>query len=462
MSTQQDIYAAGSENRPPMLNKDNYVPWSSRLLRYAKSKPNGKLIYNSIMNGPYVRRMIPEPGDPDREVPVAETFHEQTDDELTEKEVKQMEADDQAIQIILMGLPEDIYAAVDSCETAQEIWLRVQQMMKGSDIGIQDKKAKLFNEWERFTSTDGESIESYYHRFSKLMNDFKRNKHFPEKIASNLKFLNNLQPEWRRHVTIVHQTKDLHEVDYTQLYDFLKYNQAEVNELRAERLARAHDPLALMANSNNPYNYPVFHQDQPSPVTYMQQPQPNNNFNPQPSFNTNYMQQPMPNPEDITDPTTAMNMALVLMAKAFKLNYSTPTNNNQRISSNPRNRQIAQPGMNMGQDRQMQMVRGNGGNQFRQYAGQNVGNQNGYNAVQNVGNQINPNRNGNTVAAQAEGNVNVNNDNQIRCYNCRGLGHLARNCTVRPRRRDVAYLQTQMLIAQKKEAGIQLQAEELI
>nr|GFD15527.1 Gag-Pol polyprotein [Tanacetum cinerariifolium] len=55
------------------------------------------------------------------------------------------------------------------------------------------------------------------------------------------------------------------------------------------------------------------------------------------------MQQPMPNPEDITDPTTAMNLALSLMAKAFKLNYSTPTNNNQRILSNPRNGQIAQP-----------------------------------------------------------------------------------------------------------------------
>ncbi|GJX65071.1 retrovirus-related pol polyprotein from transposon TNT 1-94 [Tanacetum coccineum] len=377
MSTQQDIYAAGSENRPPMLNKENYVPWSSRLLRYAKSRPNGKLIYNSIMNGPYVRRMIPEPGDTDREVPVPATFHEQTDDELTVAEIKQMEADDQAIQTILLGLPEDIYAAVDSCETAQEIWLRVQQMMKGSDIGIQEKKAKLFNEWERFTSTDGESIESYYHRFSKLMNDFKRNKHFPEKIASNLKFLNNLQPEWSRHVTIVHQTKDLHTTDYTQLYDFLKYNQKEVDDQRAERLAKTHDPLALMANSNNPFNYPVFHQDQPSPSTYMQQPQPiNNNYNPQPSFNQNYMQQPMPNPEDITDPTTAMNMALALMAKAFKLNYSTPTNNNQRISSNPRNRQIAQPGMNMGQDRQMRMVGANGGNQFRQYAGQNVGYQN--------------------------------------------------------------------------------------
>ncbi|GJV33259.1 hypothetical protein Tco_1393659 [Tanacetum coccineum] len=165
MSTQQDIYAAGSENRAPMLNKENYVPWSSRLLRYAKSRPNEKLIYNSIMNGPYVRRMIPEL------------------------------ADDQAIQTILLDLPEDIYAAVDSYETAQEIWLRVQQMMKGSDIRIQEKKVKLFNEWEMFTSTNGESIESYHHRFSKLMNDFKRNKHFPEKIASNLKFLNNLQPE---------------------------------------------------------------------------------------------------------------------------------------------------------------------------------------------------------------------------------------------------------------------------
>nr|GFD63375.1 hypothetical protein [Tanacetum cinerariifolium] len=44
--------------------------------------------------------------------------------------------------------------------------------------------------------------------------------------------------------------------------------------------------------------------------------------------------------------------------------------------------------MNMGQDRQMQMIRGNGGNQFRQYAGQITGNLNGYNAVQNVRNQV--------------------------------------------------------------------------
>nr|GFC39349.1 hypothetical protein [Tanacetum cinerariifolium] len=91
--------------------------------------------------------------------------------------------------------------------------------------------------------------------------------------------------------------------------------------------------------------------------------------------------------------------------------------------------------MNIGQDRQMQMIGGNGGNQFRQYPG----NPAGYNDV--IGNQ-NQIGNGNLMAARAEGNAAGQNGNQIRCYNCRGVGHYARNCTVRPKRRDAAYLQT--------------------
>nr|GEV64067.1 hypothetical protein [Tanacetum cinerariifolium] len=236
------------------------------------------------------------------------------------------------------------------------------------------------------------------------------------------------------------KTKDLHTADYTQLYNFLKYNQKEVDELKAERLAKIQDPLALMANSINPYASPVPHQDV-SP------------------FNQNYLQQPMINPKDITDPTTAMNMALSLMAKAFKLNYSTPTNNNHRISSNPRNRQIAQPGQNAGNLNGYNTVQ-NVGNQVAQNPRvQNVRNQNGPIGVQGNRNQ-NQIGNGNIVAVRAEGNAVGHNGNQIRCYNCRGIGHFARDCIVRPRRRDAAYLQTQLLIAQKEEAGIQLQAEE--
>ncbi|GJZ16697.1 hypothetical protein Tco_0552820 [Tanacetum coccineum] len=352
MSTQQDIYAASSKNRPPMLNKDNYVPWSSRLLCYAKSKPNGKLLVNSIKNGPYVRRMIHEPGDPKSVPPVAKSTHEQTDDELTEKEVKQMEADDQSIQTILMGLPKDIYAAIDS-------------------------------------------------------------------------------------------------FDYIQLYDFLKLNQAEVDAIRAERLTRTHDPLAIMANSQNPYNNPVFYPDQPYPLTYMQQPQPNNNYILRPSLNTNYMQQPMTNPNDISNPTTLMNMTLVLMAKAFKLNYSTPTNNNHRTSSNPHNRQIAQPGMNMGYERQIQIVRGNG----------EITNQN-----------VNQTRNGNVVAAWAGGNGNWNNGDideieEVNA-NCILMANLQQASTSGTQTNKAPIYdsnrsaETQLLIAQKEEAIIQLKAEE--
>nr|GFA09191.1 hypothetical protein [Tanacetum cinerariifolium] len=401
MSTQQDIYASGSENRPPMLNKDNYVPWSSRIIRYARSRPNGKMIVDSIENGPYVRRMIATPGEPDLPVPVPESFHEQTDKELTKTDIKRMDVDDQAIQTILLGLPEDVYATVDSCETVKEIW---------------ECKTKLFNEWEKFTSTDGESIESYYHRFMRLMNDLKRNKHFPENIASNLKFLNNLQPEWKRHVTIVRQTKNLHETDFTQIYDFLKMNQEEVNELRVERLAKSHDPLAFMAHSQNSFNFPTTHKDQSSSSTHLQQSFPiSNKYSPQPSLNQNFMQPPITSLEDINNPTEAINAALILFAKAFQL--SAPTYNNQRTSSNPRNLQLAQP---------------NGRIQGVQNAGvQSDGNQNGLVVVSRIANQSGT-----------------------------GLGYIARNCTARPRRRDAAYLQTQLLIAQKEEAVIQLQAEE--
>nr|GFC10290.1 hypothetical protein [Tanacetum cinerariifolium] len=87
MSTQQDIYAAGSENRPPMINKYNYVPWSSRIIRYVRSRPNRKMIVDSIKNGPYVRRMIATLGEPDLPVPVPESFHKQTDEELTENDI---------------------------------------------------------------------------------------------------------------------------------------------------------------------------------------------------------------------------------------------------------------------------------------------------------------------------------------------------------------------------------------
>ncbi|GJU96037.1 hypothetical protein Tco_1320793 [Tanacetum coccineum] len=164
--------------------------------------------------------------------------------------------------------------------------------------------------------------------------------------------------------------------------------QQDINAFRAQRIANTHDPLALMENTQTP-----FHLDHSSLITYMQHPQPNNNFVSQPSFNTNYLQHPMQNPGDISNPTTAFNMALALMAKAFTLNDTTPTNNNQR---------------------------NNVGNQFRPNAMQNVGNQVVLNASQNPGVQNVGNQNGLSVVSEianqhGDGKCCYNSTTRLRC-----------------------------------------------
>nr|GFA56751.1 hypothetical protein [Tanacetum cinerariifolium] len=90
---------------------------------------------------------------------------------------------------------------------------------------------------------------------------------------------------------------------------------------------------------------------------------------------------------------------------------------------------------------------------------QNVRNQVAQNAIQNPRVQNTGNQNG-SIGVPGNANQNLNgNGNANQNLNGNGVGHFARNCTVRPKRRDAAYLQTQLLIAQKKEARIQLQAE---
>ncbi|GJY92059.1 hypothetical protein Tco_0507841 [Tanacetum coccineum] len=61
-----------------------------------------------------------------------------------------VEADDQAMHILLLGLPTDVYAAVDSCQTTHEMWKKIQRLKKGIEIGIQEKSIILLDELEKF------------------------------------------------------------------------------------------------------------------------------------------------------------------------------------------------------------------------------------------------------------------------------------------------------------------------
>ena len=105
---------------------------------------------------------------------------------------KQIEADDQAFHYVVLGLPETIYATVDSEVSAHAVWERVKRLMYGTDIGKQEMETQLLKELLKFTSIPGESIESYYLRFCKIMNDLSRHNLSQTNIANNTIFLNGL------------------------------------------------------------------------------------------------------------------------------------------------------------------------------------------------------------------------------------------------------------------------------
>ena len=104
MATQQDIHAAGAENRPPMLEKGGYLPWTSRMLRYIKTKTDGKLMIKSIEQGPFKPRQVLDPGNPDTTPPTQPFYRDQTEEDYTTEDWKQIKADDMAMHLIQLGL----------------------------------------------------------------------------------------------------------------------------------------------------------------------------------------------------------------------------------------------------------------------------------------------------------------------------------------------------------------------
>nr|GEU63379.1 retrotransposon protein, putative, unclassified [Tanacetum cinerariifolium] len=220
-----NIMAAGSRDRPQMLAPGRYLQWRSRFLRYVDTRPNGEALRKCILSVDTPTNMSLE-----------NKAHF-----LAEKE---------AIHLILTGIRDDIYSTIDACQTTQEIWEAIERLQQGESLNIQDVKTNLFWEFEKFTSHDGESMESYYTRFYKLMNEMIRNSLTVTTMQVNVQFLQQLQPEWSRFVMIVKQQHKLDEVSYHKLIDILKQYQNEVNELRAEKLARNANPLALFKNDN--------------------------------------------------------------------------------------------------------------------------------------------------------------------------------------------------------------------
>ncbi|GJW47618.1 hypothetical protein Tco_0079264 [Tanacetum coccineum] len=150
--------------------------------------------------------MIIDPDDADSEIPEPLS-------KMTEANKKCYSTDVRVMNYLLQALPNDIYNSVDACNDAQKKWERIR-------------------------------------RLSTLVNVMDRNDVRPIKVSINTKFLNFLQLEWSKYVTVTRQNKDLSDAEYDSLCDALLQFEPHVKASKVKRTAKSHDPLGLIAHLN--------------------------------------------------------------------------------------------------------------------------------------------------------------------------------------------------------------------
>ncbi|GJZ95033.1 hypothetical protein Tco_0667236 [Tanacetum coccineum] len=215
-SISEDIQCAGSDTRPPMLDRETLA--------------DGAL-------GPERDRVFKD---------------------LTPEEKDRYKVDIRATNIILQGLPKDIYTLINHYTDAKDIWDNVKMLLEGSELTKDECESQLYDAFEHFRQNKEETIHEYYVRFTKLINDMRNIKMTMPKMQLNSKFLNNMLPEWGRFVTTVKPNRGLKSSNYDQLYAYLKQHEAHANEnkMMLERFTHhATDPLAFVSNVS-PQQYP--------------------------------------------------------------------------------------------------------------------------------------------------------------------------------------------------------------
>nr|GEV12844.1 retrovirus-related Pol polyprotein from transposon TNT 1-94 [Tanacetum cinerariifolium] len=85
-----------------------------------------------------------------------------------------------------LSTTEDIQADCDE---------RIQMLMQGMSLTKQERKCKLYDEFDKFAYRKGESLRDFYLRFSLLLNDMNIYNMKLEQFQVNIKFLNTLPPE---------------------------------------------------------------------------------------------------------------------------------------------------------------------------------------------------------------------------------------------------------------------------
>nr|GEV43243.1 hypothetical protein [Tanacetum cinerariifolium] len=245
------------------------------------------------------------------------------------------------------------------------------------------------------------------------------------KMQLNSKFINNMFPEWGRFVTVVKLNRGLRDSNYDQLYAYLKQHEghANKNKMMLDRFTQhTVDSLTLMSNlSHQQY----FLQSSITP--------PSKHVQPHLADNTH-----LDSGLFLTDNLIEnLTNTLSLIIQSYKT-YLPQTNNQLRTSSNTRNQATVQDGRVVVQNVQGRLNKGQGNNARGTGAA-------GYGGAQK--------RVRNYTSGQAR---------QIKCYNCNGIGHIARNFTQPKRPHNSEYFKDKMLLMQAQDNGVALDKEQLL
>nr|GEZ82484.1 hypothetical protein [Tanacetum cinerariifolium] len=197
---------SGADNRPPMLEIDMYDSWKSQMELYMMNRQHGRMILESVENGPLLWPSIEENG----------VTRPNKYSKLSATEAIQADCDVKTTNIILEGHPPE------------------------------ERECKLYDEFDKFAYMKGGSLREFYLRFSLLLNDMNIYNMKLELFQVNTKFLNTLPPKWSKFMIDVKLVRGLHTTNVDQLHANLGQHEFHANEVR---LMHEHnsDPLALVA-----------------------------------------------------------------------------------------------------------------------------------------------------------------------------------------------------------------------